>query len=241
MNDDTLLLYYYDDGLSVAERREVERALAADPSLAARYRALACDLARLPDARTVPPSADMVQRWHDSIARAAGQGAGEKPGHRFHSWSFLLGAVAAAALAVGMGLGIFLAADRPAAPPPALAVTDGGTAAAGASPAFARELRLYLRQSERSLAMLSAEGNGERAALLMGLIEQNRLYARAARQSDAEDVARVLRAFELVLVELAAGDIAPAEAEALRAKLRFELNVMLTKLSRGSSDEPQSI
>jgi len=46
---------------------------------------------------------------------------------------------------------------------------------------------------------------------------------------------------ELVLVQLAAEDISTEDAEALRAKLLFELNVMLTKLSRDSSDEPQSI
>ena len=37
MNDDTLLLYYYDDGLSAKERRDVESAIAADSSIQARY------------------------------------------------------------------------------------------------------------------------------------------------------------------------------------------------------------
>jgi hypothetical protein len=50
-------------------------------------------------------------------------------------------------------------------------------------------------------------------------------------------VARVLRAFEPILLQLAATDIAPEDAEALRAKLAFELNVMLTKLASQSSNE----
>ena len=36
MNDDTLLLYYFDDGLSAGERSEIESALRADAALAAR-------------------------------------------------------------------------------------------------------------------------------------------------------------------------------------------------------------
>jgi len=44
----------------------------------------------------------------------------------------------------------------------------------------------------------------------------------------------------LVLRLLAATDIAPEDAEALRAQLSFELNVMLTKLAKESSDETHS-
>ena len=37
MNEDTLILYYYNDGLSKAERREVEAAIHSDPAVAARF------------------------------------------------------------------------------------------------------------------------------------------------------------------------------------------------------------
>ncbi len=77
--------------------------------------------------------------------------------------------------------------------------------------------------------------------LVYGLIEPNRLYARAAEQNEADDLARVLRAFEPILVQLAAEDIAPTDAEALRTQLTFELDVMLTKLAREPSDETDSI
>ena len=50
----------------------------------------------------------------------------------------------------------------------------------------------------------------------------------------------MLRAFEPILLRLAADDIAPEDAEALRAQLAFELNVMLTKLSRKPSKETQT-
>ena len=75
----------------------------------------------------------------------------------------------------------------------------------------------------------------------MNIIEQNRLFERAAEQNDSANLARILRAFELVLLQLAAEDISAEDAEALRAKLLFELNVVLTKLARETSDEPQTI
>jgi hypothetical protein len=42
-------------------------------------------------------------------------------------------------------------------------------------------------------------------------------------------------------MQLAADDVTPEDAEALRAKLLFELNVVLTKLAHDTSDESQSI
>ena len=50
----------------------------------------------------------------------------------------------------------------------------------------------------------------------------------------------MLRAFEPILLKLASDDITPLEAEALRAQLTFELNVVLTKISRGSSNKTQT-
>ena len=61
MNDDTLTLYYYNDGLSDQERRDVEKALRDDAELAARYRALRRRL----------------ETWSDeTISPAPGEGGG---------------------------------------------------------------------------------------------------------------------------------------------------------------------
>ena len=57
------------------------------------------------------------------------------------------------------------------------------------------------------------------------------------KQNNSPDLARVLRAFEPILLELAAGDIAADDAKSLRAQLAFELNVMLTKMAKESSDQ----
>ena len=41
-------------------------------------------------------------------------------------------------------------------------------------------------------------------------------------------------------MELAAEDLTPIEAEALRSQLAFEFDVMLTKLARDTSDDARS-
>lgn len=90
---------------------------------------------------------------------------------------------------------------------------------------------------EDDLADLPAAASRERELLVERMIEQNRLFERAASRNGAEDLARVLRAFEPILERLAAADVTEAEAAALEAKLAFELDVMLTKLTRRVSEE----
>ena len=66
--------------------------------------------------------------------------------------------------------------------------------------------------------------------LVLHIIEQNRLFETPLPTTTAPKLARVLRAFEPILLQLAAEDLEPADAEALLSQLAFELNVMLTKL-----------
>ena len=73
--------------------------------------------------------------------------------------------------------------------------------------------------------------------LILHIVDQNRLFEQAAVNNDSQDLARVLRAFEPILLQLAADDVTPQRAEYLRAQLAFELNVMLTKLARDASDQ----
>ena len=106
---------------------------------------------------------------------------------------------------------------------------------------FVRGLQVHLRESEQGLSATPFSATADRTLLITDIIEQNRRYEKVAQQNDSHGLARVLRAFDLVLVQLAAEDITPEEAEALQAKLLFELNVVLTKLSRDTSDEALSI
>ncbi len=240
MNDDILTLYFYDDGLSADERKEIARALQSDSELAERYRQLCDQLSALesPVDEALPP--DLAARFHDTIDRAANleRGREQSAQPRMHFASFFWGAAVTAALAVGIGIGVwFGGSSTPDATQPA-----GLTVATDPPPdAFVRSVQVHFRDSRAGLADLSDVSAADRMILVAGLIEQNRLYARAAELNDADDLARVLRAFEPILVDLAAEDIAPTEAEALRAQLAFELDVMLTKLAREPSDETDSI
>ena len=240
MNDDTLTLYYYKDGLSESERQRVANALATDASVAKRYQALCGDLEGLVDADIGTPPADMVQRWHDGLDRAAGIETQTAPRRAVHSWSFLLGVAVTAALAIGVGIGVIISGNEQTVAPVMEELIAGSPDTRGSS-AFIRGLQVHLRESEQGLSTLPANTESDRALLILNIIEQNRMFERAAEQNESESLARVLRAFELVLVRLAADDITPEEAEELRAKLLFEFNVVLTKLTRNTSDEPQSI
>lgn len=239
MNDEKLTLYYYNDGLSNAERQEVANALATDPAIAVRYQRISAELGSLSVLPDESPSRDMVERWHAGLDRAIDRETQAAPRPPFHTWSFLLGAAITAALAIGIGIGFFIAGDEPVVPVMEELVADENALSPDASTAFLRGLQVHLRQSEQGIATLP--GAADRSRLIMDIIEQNRLFERAAEQNESANLARVLRAFELVLVQLAAEDITPEDAEQLRAKLLFELNVMLTKLAQAPSDEPQTI
>ena len=242
MNDAQLLLYYYEDGLTPDEREAVRTAIERDELVAARYRRLEKELGALSAASPAPIPEDLRQRLHSTVDRAAdlerGRRAGRAP--RSHWSSFLLGAGVAAALALAIGIGLRQEAGAPAdGGVVADAVPDGGAAATAdvpAGPAFERAMQVYVRDSSLELQDLPDAADGERTELIMQLIAQNRAFSRLAVENDAPDLARVLRAFEPILTRLAADDVTAEESEMLRAKLAFELNVMLTKLTREASE-----
>ena len=154
-----------------------------------------------------------------------------------HFGSFFWGAAVTAALAVGIGIGVWFGGDSA---PDLTHPTDFIAESSVPPDAFVRSVQVHFRDSRAGLSDLSDIPAADRMILVAGLIEQNRLYARAAELNDSDDLARVLRAFEPILVQLAAEDIAPTDAEALRAQLAFELDVMLTKLAREPSDQSGS-
>jgi len=239
MNDDTLLLYYYDDGLSIQERRDVEAAIAADESVRARYEELRLQLELLDIGSNVAAPTHMVQRWHDSIDRAAQREhvPVRSKSSPFNAMSFFWGAAVSAALAVGIGIGVIMSGSPVAVEfAPTVALVDPETSSIVPG-AFARGMQVHLRDTQRNIVALSGDSREDRTLLVMRIIQQNRLFERAAEQNDSAGLARVLRAFEPILLRLAADDIAPEDADALRRQLEFELNVMLTKLERDTSKE----
>ncbi|MBA3563546.1 MAG: hypothetical protein H0W33_05995 [Gammaproteobacteria bacterium] len=239
MNDDTLILYYYRDGLSKVERRRVQASLEADVSLRARYEQLCNDLAQLEAPEPMAVAPDVTARWHDSIDRAArAERQRAKSSDRgFHFPSFAWGTGVAAVLVAGIVIKFYIAGNQVSEPLVDTDVTDAVFPdMRSQSDAFARGLQVHLRDSRQELTELPMDAHTERAMLIMQMIRQNRMFERAAEHNDAEDLARVLRAFEFILVRLASDDITAEDAEALQTQLAFELDVMLTKLGRNASD-----
>jgi len=241
MNDNILTLYYYSDGLTAEERRQVESELGSDPALAARYNELRQQLDDLStvDDPVAPPH--LVARWHDLIDQAAEP---EKvvalpPRTAFHFGSFFWGAAVAASLAVGVAIGIFISGEETVPVEPYAGVVEQPVAEMPT--AFSRGLLVHFRDSRDRLSELDTSANGERDQLILNIIQQNRLFALMAKQNDSPDLARVLRAFEPILVRLSAEDISPEQAAKLQSQLAFEINIVLTKLARQVSDNTDAI
>ena len=71
IDEQTLVFYFYDDGLTSSERRDVETALRDDPLLAERFTKLRDQLEQISDSDVPPAPTHLVHRWHDSIDDAA--------------------------------------------------------------------------------------------------------------------------------------------------------------------------
>ncbi len=144
--------------------------------------------------------------------------------------------------AIAVGVGLYFSADNAVESTDISPLVVSNGVQATATPAsFTRGLQVHLRDSRAELVNLPGNSFDDKNQLLMQIIEQNRWFERAADSYNAPDVARLLRAFEPILMRLASDDIAPRDAEALRAQLAFELNVILTKLERRTSDDEQTI
>jgi hypothetical protein len=242
MRDDELILYLYDE-LTAADRREVESRLRSDPDLASRLEVLRREFADWKSAAPTSAPADMVQRWHDSIDSAAARehAATGRPRGTFSFASFAWGAAVTAALALGIGIGAWFSGRPTLLPTAAVPVAATQTARPlQQDGAFARGLQVHFRDAQRDLSSIPVEAAADRTELVMQLIRQNRLFERAAEENGSDNLARVLRAFEPILLRLASEDIAPEDAEDLRKQLAFELRVMLTILERDASNKTQS-
>ena len=187
------------------------------------------------DTHPAPPH--MKQQWHDAIDSAAAieRGKTRSAASPWHPASVFLGMAIAATLALGIGIGYFVADEGSDDYLQDTRVADIQMPANKVPGSLSRGLQVHFRDSREQL--LGLTDAADQTMLVLQIIDQNRLFESAANNSNAPKLARVLRAFEPILLRLAADDLAPADAEALRAQLAFELNVVLTKLAAESSDD----
>ena len=182
---------------------------------------------------TVEVPERFLARWHATIERAARDESQARGRRLTIRVPVFLAAAVVTAFAVGLAIGARHGSTLPPAPTIVVDRINGG--ASGDPAVFVRGVHTYLLETRQELATMPADADGTRSLLIADIVEQNRAFEHAAERNNAQDVARVLRAFEPILLRLASDDIAPDDAESLRRQLSFELNVMLTKLSSRTS------
>jgi len=238
ITDDELLLYYYRDGLSDADRARIGAALAEQPELAQRLHRL---VGRLDAAAAIPEVSVPVatqQRWMAALEQAAQTRTTQvtrlkRPVFTDARW---LGAAAATVVAV---VAVAMLVDKPPREHIANVTPPSATPAGNASEASAYErgLKSHLASTEQQLASLEDATPEQRARLIETIIQQNRIYALAAERAGEPQLARVLRAFSPVLEGLQNKEGDPA---ADVAQLAFELRVMQGRLAGGPATDAVS-
>jgi len=232
ITDDELLLYYYRDGLDAAERARIGAALSEQPELARRLHALVARLDAAAAQPEVPVPEHTMQRWRQALEQATESRAAPVRRPRFTQLRWQ--AAAAAVLVVALAVTLQVMRKEPAriainVPPPAGQEVAGGEEAS----AYENGLKVHLASTERQLAGLGDASPEDRARLIETIIGQNRMYALAAERAREPQLARVLRAFNPILEDLADGRSDASAADI--AQLSFELRVMQARLSAGAT------
>lgn len=248
INDQTLILYYYEDGISDRERERVRRALGDDAVLKARYDALCDDLRALGDVDSVDVPPGVEARWHRALEDEAQIHAEPR---RF-AGTFPPGFALAAALSLVFIGGLFLGVrlhDAPngqagqqqvAVPTPRVSPPESArTTATPARPraVFVRGVAAHLERTQIQLASIDLDDSQQRSELVDAIVSQNRFFLTAAQEQGADDVARLLRAFEPLLLSMAEESSAGRTPVQIRQQLDFELGATLTKFNWQTSNK----
>jgi hypothetical protein len=239
INDEDLLLYHYRE-LEPADRARVAAAIAADATIAQRLHALVARLdaaASIPD---VPVPPHVQQRWRVALDRAAQGGASEVARPRFSLPRWHLAAAAAGAvMAVALVLAFQALRSPVTTPDNRVVTTEPAGDDAGTGSAYERGLKWHLASTERQIASLGDASPEERTRLLEAIVGQNRLYALAAERAGEPQLARVLRAFNPILEDLAKGRSESTAADL--SQLSFELRVMQARLGAAADGSSRTL
>ena len=231
INDEDLLLYHYRE-LDAADRARIGAALSAQPELAQRLQALVARLDAAAELPEVPVPLQALDRWRAALDRAATETRVSQVPRRFSipvMWQ-----AAAAAVTV---FALIFSIQRIMQPEPQRAAGTEQPSAATGQPApvesaYAHGLKFHLASTERRLASLGEASPEDRARMIDTIIGQNQMYALAAERAGEPQLARVLRAFNPILEDLADGRSDSTAADI--SQLSFELRVMQARLGAGA-------
>jgi hypothetical protein len=251
IEEDEMILHYYGES---ADREAIDRALAEDAELRARYERLRGELDRLPKLELPEADADLAARVWSGIRPELEP---YRPFGRIFDrlrdeWRFRPGFALAAAATLALAAGILIGRGSQETVPPAVAE-------APALSEGARERLLlasvgdHLDGSARLLTTIANSSDaatlGEKRDWAASLAVTNRLYRAAAERSGQRKIVALLDELEPLLLELAN---APAESpdsiEELSATkeridqkdLLFKLRVTGDRLERSVRDASRS-
>jgi len=232
-DDEELTLHYYGEH---PRPEEIERALAADPELERRWRALGAELDALAAVEPPEPRAGLELRVWNRIAPEL---------ERRRGWTLFglqparLALVAAAALALVAGGFLAGRVSQAPAPEQLVATVPVATATPAALAPDSRDrllaatLASHLDSSERLLVELANDGSGSvttERRLAESLLESNRLYRLAAERAGQRRVAALLAELEPLFLELANAEDPGPEGSVAAARERLESRDLLFKV-----------
>jgi hypothetical protein len=234
INDDTLLLYALDDGLTPTERDAVTQALASDAALMQRLQQLQADLAQLTPG-DAPMPVDTAQRWHAALERAAAAASAPTPApprpwfRGFVAWG-VAGSLCTVVAAVLMNVPAFRQILQPPAQVMANTVDDPLR--------LLRSARWSLAEADQQLQRMRSMAPAERGRALDDVLQRHRLLLASAERAPtpAPALTRNLRALTPVMEGLAVQLEGSAELEAGIAQLGFEMKVIQARLAQQTGD-----
>ena len=108
-----------------------------------------------------------------------------------------------------------------------------------AGSSYEHGLKWHLASTERQLSSLGDATPEERARMIEVIMGQNRLYALAAERAGEPQLARVLRAFNPILEDLANGRSESTAADL--SQLSFELRAMQARLGSDADGSSKTL
>jgi hypothetical protein len=239
ISDEDLVLYHYRDGLEAERLSELEKAIAEDVELAARYQRLRTELETAASVFVVQePDARFEDRlWKNLEAQLPAEPLVLRA-RRWFRQNTARRLIPVAALAGAVAIGVFLgrATVEPDIAVPKLTQPEITFDEDGGARVFAAYLTEHLETTERALLIAANSPDEAETAreLARALIVANRLYAAAAERADRPQMVHFLRELEPVLLLLANSRL-PADQEAVRDSIRRRDLPFKTRAARSAA------
>ena len=226
ITDEQLWLYLYNDEQSAETCAAIERAIECDERLESRLAELQTEHQRLQNLPDHSVTAMQLTRWRQVLDRHIDNELLEKERRASKPerdrWIFFRPTALPAAvfgslvLLIGITIGYWI--NQPEVPDSMENTHDR----------FALALQIHLQAVSADLSTVNRQSD-----LLLDLMAQNKRFIQAAKARGDDELARMLRAFNLLLADSSINEI----SDAAKARLLFELEVMQTKLNLEASNQ----